>query len=312
MNEFAIETQNLTKEFPHVVAVKNLNLKVRKGEVFALVGPDGAGKSTTIRLLATLLLPSRGGATVCGYNVVSQAERVRPLIGYMSQRFNLYLDLTVLENLNFSAGIYQVQKKAREDKIPELLSFARLAEFGNRRAEHLSGGMKQKLALSCTLIHEPEILFLDEPTTGVDPLSRRDLWGILSRLHARGVTIFMTTPYMDEAEKCSSVAFMDRGEIILTGTPKEIKDALPGEILEIDAQPLRQARQWLRNQEWIEEVEVYGELLQVTLRDVQRMKDKIGEGLEAGGVRVRGVRKIRPSMESAFVHLMKSRKGKLT
>jgi ABC-2 type transport system ATP-binding protein len=309
-NDLAIETHDLTKEFPHVVAVKNLNLKIRKGGVFALVGPDGAGKSTTIRLLATLLLPSSGSAKVFGYDVVGQLEKVRPLIGYMSQRFNLYSDLTVLENLNFSAGIYQVPEEMRASKLPELLHFARLTEFQGRRAEHLSGGMKQKLALACTLIHEPEVLFLDEPTTGVDPLSRRDLWGILSRLHARGVTIFMTTPYMDEAEKCTSVAFMDQGEIILEGTPKKIKEGLPGDILQLDAQPLRLARQWLEEQDWVDDVEVYGELLQVILQDAERQKEPLVQGLKAQGVEVRTTKRIRASMESAFVHLMKLRRGK--
>jgi ABC-2 type transport system ATP-binding protein len=310
MNEFAIETHDLTKEFPHVIAVKKLGLKIRKGEVFALVGPDGAGKSTTIRLLATLLLPSSGGARVSGYDVVRQSEEVRPLIGYMSQRFNLYPDLTVLENLNFSAGIYQVSQEARASTLPELLRFARLTEFQNRRAEHLSGGMKQKLALACTLIHEPEVLFLDEPTTGVDPLSRRDLWRILSRLHARGVTIFLTTPYMDEAEKCTSVAFMDRAEIILEGTPGEVKARLPGEILQIDARPLRRARQWLKDQEWVDEVEIYGEVLQVTVREAELRKEELVKGLMAEGMEVTDVKKIRPSMESAYVHLMKSRRGR--
>lgn len=310
MNEFAIETHDLTKAFPHVIAVKNLGLKVRKGEVFALVGPDGAGKSTTIRLLATLLLPSSGGARVSGYDVVRQSEEVRPLIGYMSQRFNLYPDLTVLENLNFSAGIYQVSQEARASTLPELLRFARLTEFQNRRAEHLSGGMKQKLALACTLIHEPEVLFLDEPTTGVDPLSRRDLWRILSRLHSRGVTIFLTTPYMDEAEKCTSVAFMDQAEIILEGTPGEIKARLPGEILQIDARPLRRAREWLKDQEWVDEVEIYGEVLQITAWEAERRKKELVKGLMAEGMQVTGVKKIRPSMESAYVHLMKSRRGR--
>ncbi len=228
----------------------------------------------------------------------------------MSQRFNLYLDLTVLENLNFSAGIYQVPERMRVSKIPELLHFSRLTEFKNRRAEHLSGGMKQKLALACTLIHEPEVLFLDEPTTGVDPLSRRDLWGILSRLHARGVTIFMTTPYMDEAEKCTSVAFMDQGEIILTGTPQEIKDKLPGEIFAISAKPLRRAGEWLKNQEWVREAEEYGEFIQVTVQDSERAKNLLMAGLKSVGIEIKAIRKIKPSMENVFVHLMKSRKGK--
>lgn len=218
--EFAIETEDLTKEFDDLVAVDNLNLKVKKGEVFALLGPDGAGKSTTIRLLTTILAPTSGEAKVAGIDVRSNPEGVREKIGYMSQIFNLYPDLTVSENLDFYAQIFQIPPEEEEEKKKELLSFSRLSEFKKRRAEHLSGGMQKKLALSCALIHEPEILFLDEPTTGVDPVSREELRKILDRLNKQGVTLFMTTPYMSEAERATTVAFIDQGKIIHMGKPR--------------------------------------------------------------------------------------------
>ncbi|MFZ3062929.1 MAG: ABC transporter ATP-binding protein [Actinomycetota bacterium] len=220
MSEFAIETENLTREFDGLVAVDDLNLKVRKGEIFALLGPDGAGKSTTIRLLATILAPTRGGARVAGFDIIREPKRVRARIGYMSQRFNLYPDLTVAENLDFYASIFGTPPEKRADKRKELLKFSRLTEFQHRRAEYLSGGMQKKLALSCILIHEPEILFLDEPTTGVDPLSRRELKEILVGLNKQGVTLFITTPYMSEAEQVTEVAFIDRGKIIFQGKPR--------------------------------------------------------------------------------------------
>lgn len=220
MSEWAIEAQNLTKDFDGLTAVDNLNLKIRKGEIFALLGPDGAGKSTTIRLLTTILTPTKGEAKVAGIDIERDPEGVREKIGYMSQSFNLYSDLTVSENLDFYAQIFQIPPEEEEQKKRELLEFARLTEFKERRAEYLSGGMQKKLALSCALIHEPEILFLDEPTTGVDPLSRRELRNILTQLNRQGVTLFITTPYMSEAERTTTVAFIDQGKIIHQGKPQ--------------------------------------------------------------------------------------------
>ncbi|OQY26734.1 MAG: hypothetical protein B6243_13845, partial [Anaerolineaceae bacterium 4572_5.2] len=182
-----------------------LNLDVKQGEIFGLVGPDGAGKTTTIRMLVAIMLPTEGAASVTGYDTVKEAEAIKHRIGYMAQQFNLYSDLSVSENLNFFADIFAVRGKIRRERIDRLLNFARLTEFTDRRAGHLSGGMKKKLALACSLIHEPDILFLDEPTTGVDPVSRREFWDILANLHIQGVTILVSTPYMDEAERCSRV-----------------------------------------------------------------------------------------------------------
>lgn len=220
MEELAVETRKLTKEFDGLVAVNELDLKVRRGEVYALLGPDGAGKSTTIRVLSTILKASAGEATVSGFDVARQPEEARRRIGYMSQDFNLYPDLTVAENLDFYAQIFEIPRSEMEGKKRELLEFSHLGEFQGRRAEYLSGGMQKKLALSCALIHEPEILFLDEPTTGVDPLSRQELRLILDRLNNRGVTLFITTPYMSEAERADAVAFIDQGRKVWEGKPE--------------------------------------------------------------------------------------------
>jgi len=199
MNEYVIETENLIVDFPGVRAIDGLNMRVKEGEIFGLVGPDGAGKTTTIRVLATILKPTSGAVRLWGNDIVRDAGAVRGHIGYMSQRFNLYGDLTVEENLRFFAELYGLPEAERISRTKELLRFARLEEFTGRRAELLSGGMKQKLALACTLIYRPEILFLDEPTTGVDPVSRREFWAILSELRSRGMTLLVSTPYMDEA-----------------------------------------------------------------------------------------------------------------
>ncbi|MHB8842680.1 MAG: ABC transporter ATP-binding protein, partial [Candidatus Aquicultor sp.] len=223
MNNFIIETDNLIVDFPGVRAVDGVSVRVDEGEIFGLVGPDGAGKTTTIRVLATILKPTSGKVMLMGKDILRNARAVRGKIGYMSQKFNLYGDLTVEENLRFFADVYSLPESERRTRTKELLHFARLEEFTGRRAEFLSGGMKQKLALACTLIYEPTILFLDEPTTGVDPVSRREFWAILSELRSRGITLFVSTPYMDEAERCSTVAFMDSGRINVCDTPKSIK-----------------------------------------------------------------------------------------
>ncbi|OFW34462.1 MAG: multidrug ABC transporter ATP-binding protein, partial [Candidatus Aquicultor primus] len=231
MNEHIIETENLIVDFPGVRAVDGLNISVIEGEIFGLVGPDGAGKTTTIRALSTILKPTSGSIWLWGNDIVRDASAVRGRIGYMSQRFNLYGDLTVEENLRFFAELHGLSESERKSRTKELLRFARLEEFTGRQAEFLSGGMKQKLALACTLIYQPDILFLDEPTTGVDPVSRREFWAILSELRSRGLTLFVSTPYMDEAERCSTVAFMDAGKVRVSDSSKAIKGAFSGEVV---------------------------------------------------------------------------------
>jgi len=223
-----IQIDHLTREFDGMVAVNDLSLTVEAGELFGLVGPDGAGKTTTMRLLGGILEPSGGDARVAGFSIRTHAEKVKERIGYMPRRFGLYGDLSVMENLSFYADIYQVPQGERPERFRRLLEFSQLGPFTDRLARDLSGGMKQKLGLTCALIHTPEILFLDEPTCGVDPVSRRDLWKILYELARRGITIFMSTAYLDEAERCTRVGLMHKGRLMVCASPDSIKEGLPG------------------------------------------------------------------------------------
>ncbi len=229
----AIDVRGLTMVFAQQTAVESLTLQVREGEVFGLVGPDGAGKSTVMRLLAGLMAPTSGEAWVDGCHTVQETDALRRHISYMPQRFGLYQDLTVMENIAFYADLFEVSKHDRQARIPELLSFSGMTPFAGRQARNLSGGMKQKLALACALIHTPRVLLLDEPTNGVDPLSRRDFWRILYKLLAQKVTIFVSTAYLDEAERCDRIGLMHKGRLILTGTPDEVKRNLRGVLIEV-------------------------------------------------------------------------------
>lgn len=305
----AVVCHGLSRRFGDILAVDGLDLAVRQGEIFGLVGPDGAGKTTTIRLLSTILAPSAGRAEVLGLDVVYDRSRLRGHVGYMSQQFNLYGDLTVEENLRFYADLYGVPSATVAERFDRLIAFSRLRPFLARRAEHLSGGMKQKLALACNLIHEPEILFLDEPTTGVDPVSRRDFWRILSGLHAHGTTLFLTTPYMDEAERCDRVAFMERGRLLTVAAPAAIKDRLAGSVIEVVAEPRREARELLSGLPDIDEVDLYGDRLQVRARNAQAAESAIRSALGAAGFEVSCLRQVAPSMEFAFIDLARERRS---
>jgi ABC-2 type transport system ATP-binding protein len=227
-----IETRDLTRRFDALTAVDRLNLSVERGEIFGLVGPDGAGKTTTLRMLCGLMNPSEGSASVAGHDVARESQAVKDRIGYMAQRFGLYVDLTVEENMTFYADLFGVLGAEREELTARLLRMTRMEEFRGRQAGRLSGGMKQKLALMCTLLHKPEVLFLDEPTNGVDPVSRRDFWAILYELLKQGITIFMTTAYLDEAERCNRVGLMHKGRLIRLETPEEMKRATGSATLE--------------------------------------------------------------------------------
>ena len=306
-NDFAIETHGLTRHFKKVVAVDQLSLAIRPGEIFGLVGPDGAGKTTTIRLLCAIMNPSSGSAKVAGFDTVKESEQIKRRIGYMAQRFNLYGDLSVMENLNFFADIFAVSGEVRAERIAQLLAFARLTKFKDRRAAQLSGGMQKKLALACTLIHEPEILFLDEPTTGVDPVSRREFWDILSDLHLRGVTLFVSTPYMDEAERCSRVGLMFEGEMIVCDEPEKVKDLISGELIEIRPDDLRRARDIVAEMDGVLEIQTYGDLLHVFVDSVEKRLGEVESQLKSRGVAVSGLRQTRPRMEEAFISLIRKR-----
>jgi len=303
--ESVIETHNLVRRFKDVTAVDGLNLTVQRGEVFGLVGPDGAGKTTTIRMLCAIMDPTAGTARVAGFDTVREAEAIKRRIGYMAQRFNLYGDLSVEENLDFFADVFRVRGRERRERKERLLQFARLTEFRKRRAAHLSGGMQKKLALACTLIHEPEIIFLDEPTTGVDPVSRREFWDILTELHLQGITIFVSTPYMDEAERCSRVGLMYRGRIIVCDAPERIKGLVEGELLELRTSDLRRAEAVVAAQEGVLEVQTYGDLLHVFVDSVARRQEAIRAALASAGIRVIGLRQTRPRMEEAFISLVR-------
>jgi ABC-2 type transport system ATP-binding protein len=304
-SEWVIQAENLTRTFKDVVAVDGLNMRVQRGEIFGLVGPDGAGKTTTIRLLTAILDPTGGQARVFGYDTVGQPEPIKRRIGYMAQQFNLYGDLSVWENLNFFADVFEVIGVARQERIERLLRFARLTEFRDRRAAHLSGGMQKKLALACTLVHTPQIIYLDEPTTGVDPVSRREFWDILTELHLQGITLVVSTPYMDEAERCSRVGLMYRGQMIVCDTPDRIKSTIEGELIALRPSDLRRARELLLGLAGVLEVQAFGDQLRIFAEDAEAVIDRARSALAARGVDVLDVRRTQPRMEEAFISLIR-------
>ncbi len=301
----AIETKELRRTFGKTVAVDGLNLSVQSGEIFGLVGPDGAGKTTTIRLLAAILDPTDGQASIAGFDTVRQPEPIKRRIGYMAQRFNLYGDLSVWENLNFFADVFEVSGVERDERIERLLNFARLIEFRDRRANHLSGGMQKKLALACTLIHQPQIIFLDEPTTGVDPVSRREFWDILTDLHMQGITLLVSTPYMDEAERCSRVGLMYQGRLVICDTPEQIKAMKEGELIALWPSDQRRARALLGHFPGVQEVQTYGDQLRIFVADAVQMMPQLQTALVAEGIQVREMRQTQPRMEEAFISLVR-------
>jgi ABC-2 type transport system ATP-binding protein len=298
----AIRIQTVTKRFGAITAVDNLSLEVQQGEMYALVGPDGAGKTTTIRMLCGITPPTSGDLTVLGFDVRKQIDEVRKRIGYLSQKFSLYGDLTVDENIEFFAEIHGVRDY--QDRRNELLEFTRLTPFRTRLAEKLSGGMKQKLALACTLIHTPELIFLDEPTTGVDPVSRRDFWKVLSSLLKSGITILMTTPYLDEAERCTRVALMNEGKILMADTPQNLKTVMKGEIVEIVCSDIRKSFSLLKQNEAVQEVQAFGDRLNIVVHNAQKDMPAVVGQLERERIQLQDWRVIAPSLENVFISLM--------
>jgi ABC-2 type transport system ATP-binding protein len=300
----AIRTEMLTKSFGATRALDRLSLAVEEGEIFGLVGPDGAGKTTTMRLLAAILAPTSGDAWVAGHHIVRAAEAVKEDIGYMSQRFGLYPDLTVLENLEFYADIYGVPRVGRREKIDHLLAFSNLAPFKRRQAGNLSGGMKQKLGLACALIHTPRVLLLDEPTNGVDPASRRDFWRILYQLLREKVTIFVSTAYLDEAERCNRVALIHKGSLLAMGPPEEIKRLMKGTILEIRTAEPRRAASLLRAKLAADSVGLFGDRVHALTGSPERAARQARQILTAAGLTPESVRTIEPTLEDVFVSVL--------
>ena len=297
-----IQIENLTKSYGEIEAVKGIDLQVIRGEMFGLVGPDGAGKTTTMRILCGLLLPDDGNATLFEMDIARNRKKVQNKIGYLSQKFSLYGDLSVDENIEFFADIHNVKDfKPRRD---ELLNFTRLTPFRERLADKLSGGMKQKLALACSLIHKPEILFLDEPTTGVDPVSRRDFWKILSDLQKDGITIFMTTPYLDEAERCNRVAMMNDGKIISMDTPQNLKTSLSKEVVEIICDNIRKAYQIIKKETEFD-IQIFGDRINVGVNNYSDDINKIEMILKKENINIINQRLITPSLEYVFINLIK-------
>jgi ABC-2 type transport system ATP-binding protein len=310
MNEsVAIRTQNLTKAFGSNIAVNALNLEVRKGELFGLVGPDGAGKTTIMRLLTAIMEPTSGEAWIEGHSTLSEGEDIKEKIGYMSQKFGLYEDLTVIENIHFYADLYGVSKKERLERIERLLGFSNLDPFTQRLAGNLSGGMKQKLGLACALVHTPEVLFLDEPTCGVDPVSRRDFWRILYDLLKEQITIFVSTAYLDEAERCTRIALIHRGSILLIDEPSRIKESLHMPMIEITSPDTRAAKKIVAAINGVISVSMYGDRLHIGMR-AREVRAKVLETLQVHGVEIEGERQIAPSLEDVFISKLKQEEGK--
>jgi len=306
MNDsFIIETDRLTRDFKSVRAVNELTLSIASGELFGLVGPDGAGKTTTLRLLAGLLDITEGEGTILGFDLKSKAEDIKPHVGYMAQQFSLYGELSVMENLQFFAELFDVSSQDQRERTERLLSFAGLNEFKDRRAANLSGGMQKKLALACTLIHQPEILLLDEPTTGVDPVSRREFWNILTELHIQGTTIIVSTPYMDEADRCSRVGLMYAGKLVECDTPLNIRNKVDGEIIELQADDWQKALETVMGLSGVHEAQTYGESIHLLVDSGKRRLPEIEKVLKHSGLGYRSIRVAPMQMEEAFISLIR-------
>jgi len=306
--ERMVEVQGVVRRFGEVTALNGVGLEVGRGEVFGLVGPDGAGKTTLMRVLCGLVTPDEGSVQVAGCDVVADPESAKPHLGYLAQRFGLWGDLTVEENLRFCADLYRVPRREFEERRPRLLQITRLAPFTGRLADHLSGGMRQKLGLICTLIHRPQVLLLDEPTTGVDPASRRDFWRLLYDLPRQGVTVLVSTPYMDEAERCDRIALLHEGRVLACASPDELKGLVPGRMLAIVAEPLRQAKEALASAPGVLSVTTFGDRLHVSVgEDVQQKR--LEDVLAHAGVTVTSVAAVQPGLEDVFTTVVASGGG---
>jgi ABC-2 type transport system ATP-binding protein len=310
---YAVATRDLTRRFGKRIAVDHLNLQVRAGELYGFLGPNGAGKSTTLRMLCGILEPSEGGGTVLGIDLARDPERIKSVIGYMSQRFSLYDDLSVMENLTFYSRVYEVPGPQRAARMARMVQLADLGGREGQLAGTLSGGYRQRLALACALVHTPRLIFLDEPTAGVDPVSRRNFWGLIRRLADQGTTIMVTTHYMDEAELCDSLGFIYQGKLIAQGSPAVIKsETFRRPVIEVEVADLRHASDLLTDWDAVEEVVRIGTRLRVVLGPEQADAPAVGEFLTRAGLPPRWVHDVEPSVEDLFVSFVdKERKARL-
>jgi len=307
-NDVAVTFRDLTKRFGDFVAVNRISLDVKRGEVFGFLGPNGAGKSTTIRMLCGILTPSGGSGSVAGFDIIGQPELIKTRIGYMSQRFSLYEDLTVEENIDFYSGIYRIPAEKKVERKEWVIAMAGLTEHRASKMGILSGGWKQRLALGCAMLHEPPVIFLDEPTSGVDPISRRNFWDLIYRLAEQGTTVFVTTHYMDEAEYCDRLGLIYRGELIALGTPEELKTRfMEEEVIEVVCERPQDAMEHIEALEGVRHAALFGAGLHVVTRDADRTIPAIAETLTQRDFPVRRIEKIVPSLEDVFVSLIEGR-----
>ncbi len=309
MSELAISAQGLVKTFKtrrgSITAVDNLSLQVARGETYGLIGPDGAGKTTTTRVILGLLTRTQGESKILDFDSMHDTYAIRERVGYIAQQFVLPADLTVMENMRFFAGVQSMSQEAQKKRIPELLAFAGLTEFTDRLAGQLSGGMKKKLALACSLIHEPQVVMLDEPTLGVDPVSRREFWNLLGNLRVeKGMTIFVCTPYMDEAERCTQVGLMYAGRLIASDSPAAIKAMVPGHLLELTPSRFVPAQKLVARMDGVLEVQTYGDKLHILVDEVPCREPQIESALAGEGITHEPMREIEVRMEEAFISLI--------
>lgn len=304
----AVVARGLRKSFGAVRAVDGLSLTVQAGEILGLVGPDGAGKTTTMRLLCGAMRPDTGWVRLAGFDVLSQGEEAKGRLGYVPQRSSVYGELTVDENILFQARVHGIRGKVFEERRERVLTFSRLGRFSDRLARDLSGGMRQKLGLACALIHEPEVLLLDEPTTGVDPVSRGEFWELLLSLSARGVTILTSTPYMDEAERCARVGLMYEGRLLAEGTPQQVRAGAGLDLIQVTCEPLLRARSIVQRMPGVKWAEVFGDRLHVAVASAREAEAQLRQALAEAGISVTSMRPIAPGMEDAFFELVRQQR----
>ena len=305
MDTFAVEVEDLVKAFGDFVAVDHIRFQVKKGEIFGFLGPNGSGKSTTIRMLCGLLMPTSGRGRVEAFDIIKEPEKIKQVIGYMSQKFSLYEDLTVLENLHFFGGIYGLSGSVQREREKQALTMAGLMELRDQMTRTLAVGWKQRLALGCAILHEPSILFLDEPTSGVDPISRRSFWSLIQQMGEKGVTTFVTTHYMDEAEYCDRLALIYQGKIIALGTPSDLKlKTLSRGVMEVECDPLISGLDLLKKESWVSEAAIFGNALHVIGKEEVDLEKEIPTLFQKNGILIKGMGWIRPTLEDVFVSLI--------